>query len=432
METANITLRKPMSKSSNDLSAIWDISNECDPFDTSSQSLPSVSINDDEQIKTLQEQIVNISLQLKSAHEEIEKISLENTELKRTLLNHEKNINLLKKIGISDSSYHNLSSPIVKKIKSTMTKTPTKANLISPNKNICQIIQLEKKIKLLEQQLSDANNHIKQLNMTIENIQSNSQKCLELNIRIKDTHTLINNPSEQTGPTSDTTVSVPCINKRRRIIIIADQLGRGVRQCLQKLVGEEFLVTAIWKPCAKLCDLFSSGKEELQRLTKNDYVILMGGVNETNPFELKYFSETWVQSLKNTNVLICETPFNQYLNEKKLNYDYRYICNRHRNCVFVDMDFGRFLPYKSQFPIFVSRYLLKEILRIEYQNKIQKYCTKLSIRRHRTSYDEYPKLLEKSTQTLEISQEINDGSLSCTRVQNNKISVDKPNEFFRI
>lgn len=424
METANITLRKPLSKSSNDLSATWDLSNETDPFDTSSQSLPNTSINDNEQVKILQEQILTQTLELKSAHEEIEQISLENTELKRKISLHEKTINLFKKIGLPESSFHSITSPVVNKIKSSLNRTPAKSNPSSPNKNVIQIIHLEKKIKLLENQLQDANNEIKKLVLKLENMHNNLQQNSDLSTKPIDI--LIS--TEQTGSTPATANRDSHINMKRKIIILADQLGRGVRSRLQDLVGEEYLVTSVWKPGAKLCDILSSGQKELMQLTNKDFVILLGGVNERNPFEFKCTSETWVQSLKNTNVLICEIPFNQYLNEKKLNYDFRYICNRHSNSIFVDMDFSQFLPHKSHFSTHISRHLLKEILRIDYQNKIIFFKSQI---KYRVSCNKLTNVSDKYTQTENLSYETS--SCNCNTENITSQNPDpNSNELFRV
>lgn len=406
MEYSNITYRKPKSKSFTDISMMTDeynLTNNSSCFDGSTHSLPNTSITDNEHTKRLHEHINNLKIELESANEEIERISLENMELKKTLEQREKTLSLMKNIGICENYLNSLPSPSQRKINSAGSKnvTPSKCNFNSPNRHIIQLLNLEKYVKKLEQDLEESNKTIDKLNDTINRLQRNltSPKNIELNETI----------SSQNGNNNDSTCSTKTPSKmatksiinikniiKRKIVIIADQQGRGVRHDLQNLVGNEFLVICLWKPGATMYELVCSFKQELLSLTSSDYVILLGGINEKNPVDFRYNVEQWVNNLINTNILICEIPYNKCLNEKKLNYELRFICNRHSKSAFVEMGFDRFIPNKFLLSTHISRCLLKDILRQEYQQKLSAYHSAAA---KKVSVFNPPKLFDKCTQT---------------------------------
>lgn len=68
----------------------------------------------------------------------------------------------------------------------------------------------------------------------------------------------------------------------------------------------------------------------------------MGGVNDVNPYEFKLNLYKFITTFENTNVIVCEVPYNNYLNELKLNYEIRNICGRHSNSTYCDMNFNHF------------------------------------------------------------------------------------------
>lgn len=426
MDTPNITIRRRKYNSISDISMMIlddtnnNVTHDSSTLNASTHSLPNTSVADNDYTRCLQEQISNQKLQLESANEEIEKLSLENTQLKKSLTHQEQTLNFLKQIGVDNSM---ALSPIKKKTKlySSQNSTPTKAISNSPNKYILQILHLEKTIKKLEKELKEAQTLIEKLNTTINTITVSScststtkfeEKSSE-HYEEKSTDLKITTQNSTYGKNRTNAVSL--VRKKKQIFIIADQQGRGIRQYLQKLIGDEFLVTSLWKPGAKMCDLLSSYKQELTSLTCSDYVIVMGGVNDKSPVEFKYHVESWVNNIRNTNVLICEIPYNQLLNEKKLNYELKFICNRHENSIFVELGFDRFIPNKNYFSTFVCRSLLKEILKNEYKLKIIAYHTK---NKHRDVHNTEKKFTHKSTQTDDCTYE-NSTNLSHGNVNKN-------------
>lgn len=63
---------------------------------------------------------------------------------------------------------------------------------------------------------------------------------------------------------------------------------------------------------------------------------------------------------------------NKHLNERKLNYELRFVCNGFKHTLFVDMNYARTIPYRKVYALNLSRVFHKEILHIEYKvNKIK-------------------------------------------------------------
>lgn len=183
-----------------------------------------------------------------------------------------------------------------------------------------------------------------------------------------------------------------------KVYVLADQQGKGVRQSLQKLLGSKFSVFSYCKPGAKLVNIIDSYKTELSLLTSRDYVILLGCMNDDNPFDIQCTLLLWLSLLSNTNVIICETPLNKHLNEGKLSHTIKLICGKFKNVTYLDLDFKRFIPKRYNFASFLCRHILREILHISYK----------------LSHDNYVKNIEnldsntaKGTQTgpMEVSSE---------------------------
>lgn len=163
-------------------------------------------------------------------------------------------------------------------------------------------------------------------------------------------------------------------NPIKKVIIIADQQGKGLQPCLQSVLGTQFSISCFWKGGAKMLDVLNSCKTEIMSLSKDDYVVVVGGTNDTNPCEYKTAIKTWLNFITNTNIIICEVPFNKSLNEFMLNHVISQLCEQHEYCTFLDLNYtNRYIPRKDKFVTNISRYVLREILRIQNQGKYKDY-----------------------------------------------------------
>lgn len=159
----------------------------------------------------------------------------------------------------------------------------------------------------------------------------------------------------------------------KKVIIIADQQGKGLQPCLQSVLGSQFSISCFWKGGAKMLDVLNSFKTEIMSLSKEDYVVVVGGTNDTNPCEYKTVIRTWLNFITNTNIIICEVPFNKSLNEFMLNQVLSQLCEQHEYCTFLDLNYtNSYIPRKDKVTN-ISRYVLREILRIQNQGKYKDY-----------------------------------------------------------
>lgn len=55
-------------------------------------------------------------------------------------------------------------------------------------------------------------------------------------------------------------------------------------------------------------------------LSSNDCVIIIGGTNDTDPYQFEIALGNCLQTVSKTNIITLEVPFNKNLNETKFNY----------------------------------------------------------------------------------------------------------------
>lgn len=169
-------------------------------------------------------------------------------------------------------------------------------------------------------------------------------------------------------------------NRKKKIIILADQQGKKLQQTLQRLIGSEYQVTCTWKAGAKLKTILSTSDKELENLDKNDYIVILGGINDRNPYEIQSCLHLWLDKFNKTNIIICEVPRNQNLIEKKLNYQLKFLCSMYQHVCFIDLNFSRFIPKQKHYALYTCRMILKDILRIGYLSKYEMYTNAIKNR----------------------------------------------------
>lgn len=119
-------------------------------------------------------------------------------------------------------------------------------------------------------------------------------------------------------------------------------------------------------------------KTKISLLDRNDFVIVLGGVNDKNPEETRIALINFLNNTKNTNVMISEILFNTHLNERKLNYNIKFICSNYVHATYVDMNFSMYVPDYRFLPLHVCQLMLKDILRIGYKHNYDKYTKEKS------------------------------------------------------
>lgn len=98
----------------------------------------------------------------------------------------------------------------------------------------------------------------------------------------------------------------------KKVVILSDSHGRGLRHSLQGKLGQECLVTSVIKPNATL-EMVTSGLEyEASKLGSNDHLVVLGGTNNLNhmsKFNVQKSVREIASKTKHTNVVICTIPY---------------------------------------------------------------------------------------------------------------------------
>lgn len=150
----------------------------------------------------------------------------------------------------------------------------------------------------------------------------------------------------------------------RKVLILADEQGNKVRELLQDLLSETYKVVCYRKPGATMNTILGNTSNDIVKLTNDDFVIVLGGVNDSNPYDLtQNLHHSLKQTVVHTNVIVCEVPFTRQLRETKLNYELKYACNKYK-FTFLDFNYSKIRPMRSHYAINLARSLLRDILRI--------------------------------------------------------------------
>lgn len=266
-----------------------------------------------------------------------------------------------------------LAQDSIKKLKSdNVTLRKTIEEMENKIKNLYEIVQkgnpIVKKCLLLQDRDS--------INVPPDTFRNNAKdmEIQECPIRKQNTenNSIIINPENNLISDRDNMEITKGTNKRK-IIILADQQGKGTQHYLQQLLGNEFEVTCFWKSGARLDEVLNTMNREILKLTKRDFVIIIGGTNDMSPFKVEENLILFFNFAKNTNIIVSEIPFNSALHEHKLNHNIKLLCNNYGHISFVDMDYSRFIPRGKKFTISLCRYLLKDILCIDYKYKMENF-----------------------------------------------------------
>lgn len=424
----NLTIQDPYGDDSSDL------------FETTILSMPSTTINDSHG-NDLIGKVAKLTEELESAHREIENLNFENSRLKSELEDCRKIIKNYKKVTLDE---RNITTPLSAQRKkrlqtSSLTSTPLKE---APHTLQSDILSNNLILPIAEPlQSSSSSSTPTKINKIHENI----QKITELSTNIlkkKAGSAKSESPISQKKEITRHCDSEPAraniqeaaitkytkaltsntVSEKHKVFIIGDQQGRYVQNLLQPLLGSEYKVTSIRKPGATTNEVLKLSSV-YQNMTKNDYIVILTGVNDRNPFEFETSVHLFIRSLANTNILVCKVPYNKCLNVSKLNYVLKFICKNYEYATFIDVDYSRFVPY-SQFVLNQCQNLLQDILRINYRTNFIKYQNCLQNNKNKI-------LIDKSTQTDEILQSNEDGQFVSELNINTSTPTFTGKDFFR-
>lgn len=367
--------------------------------DKQNRSYPGVGAITLEDYEKLEKKIQDMTTKLKDTDNYLGKLLIENENMKKEIEKYKTQISYLTNIcrtpsgkkGLS-SSNNKRDSSVTKRIqldnKRDNVRQDDEKHNMSPNLENVQSKVLNGSPKMENNQYKDSNI-----------IQDNYLEATHIDLEHKydeNTHTNLKhdkNDFQQTKTKKIVIKPEETIRKPlNKVIIIADEQGKGLQHCIQSLLGEKFAVCCFWKSGAKMLDVLNSYKTEIMSLSKDDYVVVIGGTNDNNPSEFKTAIATWLNFVNTTNIMFCEVPFNKALNEYMLNQVITQQCKQREHCTFINLNYtNRRIPKRDNFIYNISRYIFREILRT------QNYC-------------KYQRLIlpvcEKSTQTDDVMSPI--------------------------
>lgn len=377
-----------------------------------------------------QEKLTNLEIKLSSAEEEIENLNSQNSELKNQLEKSSRVIALYKKIGITENSMSSISTPVIHRIKKVLSNRC----LSPPPKKICLTInqstqtlaettcvpnnmhkpviskKYKQRLRKQRKKISNLIIRINKLKIQNQNIREELENLYKANtdeyeeiVATSDSENSVTFVTEKEQLTHDTVLqehitqhvtevansptdipnnNIKLLNtqsRRHKVVILADESGKGVRQVLQQLLGSKYDVFCFWKPGGQLTHVLNSCISEIPSLSTTDYVVLLGFSNDDGLSYTRRHLLSWIEKTQNTNVIICECLHNKYIKEKQLNYELCKLTQQFTNTTFLDMNFHMYKPRPIHFPVYASRYILREIIRLHYISQRKMYHINMPI-----------------------------------------------------
>lgn len=300
------------------------------------RSCPERTLNTKYEIEEKNKIINSLENKLGSAEQEIDNLLLENSSLKKIIIEYEQKIRCLNEICKSPSA-------TAKKNKNRLSNT---AALTSTPKHF-----------------------VKPIHDILPNAPGNPHRAKAILNHTNDIeNTLITPPGrEQNDNTHQQSPRTKIVENsaRHKILLLADETGRQLRGRLQTILGDNYHITAIIKPNANLEQIVLSNLSGGQEFTKDDYVIILAGAHDDNIIKFQSALYNCISALKNTNVIYGEIRRNKYINKSKLNKLIETISLHIDNLYFSKLSFAK----NNQLDRTNScRWLILDIFLLDYKN----------------------------------------------------------------
>lgn len=293
--------------------------------DLSYQSLPNMYDQTNQEYNDLKCENERLKLEIAAAHTEIDNLNSENTKLMEEKNEYEKKLNLCRSVGLGDIHKGNTSSPKrflspryrniqTDKLKIGFPRTSLSNLTNNVVQHIGEVVVSPHREKSLGS--SDIVNvtvqefRNKGPNETFHIITNNLEKLITLQPTDYDAeksvsilHDLLPTPATKTIQTETS----------KKVMIFADERGRGVRTTLQHLLGPAFTVTSVIKPNASLAEILSSSQEKCKYFSDRDFIIILAGSNDRDPLDMQCMLYSCLNKLKHTNVQLCNVAMTRYI-----------------------------------------------------------------------------------------------------------------------
>lgn len=366
-------------------------------LDISYQSLPNSMTNRDE-ITEFKIKLDKLTMKLQIANSEIDNLNVENNALRKELSSAMQKINMYKSVGALELNNINksIASPLkfyspqyIKRkrsccVRKRLTRTSSKEQEMNVDGNAQDDDKITNLSDFFEQPLTlerDLQNTIISHQPSYRNI---VEKCnVEMDAEAAETGTFLTVDSDHSSIrlskdiNTNTKIS-ESMTRKHQVKIFADQTGLEIRSMLQELLGNSFQVTSVVKPGAPMAEVISSCVQMCKELTKSDYLLILGGSNDSNPLYCQSFLCYTLNQVKHTNVLVGKLYKNKYLNVKMLNNSLKLTCSNFTNTIFLPLDLAhpniefnvKYINTKQ-----ACRLIHREILRLKYRNEYLNYVT---------------------------------------------------------
>lgn len=366
------------------------------------------SKNDGEDIKEIRSKLEILEEKLKIADNEIENLLSENSAQRKIITEYEKKVKMLTQICNSDSKKRSR--------KASQNKT-------SLNKTKLDFTREESSNELdKEAVITDTPSSEKMKD--VKNKQTGSQKQAHPRHPLRDLP--IKNKIGELEINKISRNEENIVNKSdiHRIHIFADDQGRGLCRQLSNLLGRKYKVYSEVKPGASTENVLKDMKQQCHDYGKSDCIIIVTGENDNIMSKLSSYLYYKLSEQTTTNIILCQPRRNKQLNMHQLNDAFKSLSKELPHVKYLDLRYCYLGLPQNNFK-HLSRNILQEILRVEYNNKIVEYRTKYIHNMLRKSQI-HQKNYSKSKTNCAITE---------SRPQENTSSIDvepdKCNEFFR-
>lgn len=152
---------------------------------------------------------------------------------------------------------------------------------------------------------------------------------------------------------------------KHRVILLADETGRNLRENLEALIGNDYLVTSTIKPNAPLDVVLDGNMSFCKGLTKQDYVIILAGRHDYDSIKFQSTVRTCFDQLANTNVIFGRLLNNFTLKRTRINEILALAASNYANVHLSELIYFRNILDRVN----TCRALIRDIIMLHYKIK---------------------------------------------------------------
>lgn len=394
---------------------------DTDTLDLSTKSMPTSAGHSRDDIRHLNQQIIDLRLELSVAHEEITNLNYECNSLKQKLEDNNKQIHLLKKVSSESLSMsqmctpftpqNKVSTPPLKKL--TNVKIRLSRGYIKPSGRITQTETPKTHTNSIPQRL------VRQMsdNIRTDILTNNKTEHLINNLPSLSTWTLptiVRNDCDQKAVNASTVTEEVNKNKnndkRRMIYIVGDEQAQNLAASMlenrQGKWNDEYGIFGMVKASATSCEILRTCENMSQSVTKKDIIILCFGICDQNVYKYVSNLSNILYIFRKQKVFITNVQYNPCLNEHMLNRQLHLIVRNYSNCKLIHLTNKN--VYMNKMNDFTSMLSSKINLEIDSMTYNEKFLTFSNKTKHPLQPGVY---IENKLSTSLISQENKKGTI---------------------